>query len=185
MLIYSLILSVVTCVLSLIMASDFITFGTGLLMIIGVLFGSMATTSLAEIFRKRYRELIPNNSILRGFIDYGLSASSVFFPLMINLFIAGLSEMGMMMAVFGGDNTVMVLIQIVWIAISVVLGTTFTLVAYPKSEFNTVITMTDKMKNQIKDKVNKVTEIKKNCIHCNSEIEKAAKFCPYCGKENN
>lgn len=45
--------------------------------------------------------------------------------------------------------------------------------------------MTDKMKNQIKDKVNKATEVKRNCIYCNGKIEKVAKFCPHCGEDNS
>lgn len=184
MLIYSLIISIITSFIALFVASDFITFGTGLWLVIGTIFGSMATISMSEIFRKQYRESIPNNKILRGFIDYGVGVSSVFFPLVFNLFIAGLSEMGTMMMMFGGSNSGIVIVHIIWIIISVIFGVTFTLVAYPKSEFDSMIDMTDKMKSQIKDKVNKVTEIKQNCLHCNGEIDKKTKFCPHCGGEN-
>ncbi|MGL4688199.1 MAG: zinc ribbon domain-containing protein [Fusobacteriaceae bacterium] len=181
MLIYSLVLSVVACVVSLIMAQSFINFGTGILLLVVAFFSSMATTSVTEIFRKRYRGLIPNNKVLEGLMDYGLSASALFFPLILNLIIAGISTMGMRMSYLGMSQTGIFFIQIVWIVTSVIFGITFTVVAYPESEFYTILKITDKIKNQIK---NKTTDTKKNCSYCNGKVEESAKFCPHCGKEN-
>ena len=181
MYIYSLILSTIGTILGLYWLKDFLTFGTGILIFLSLFLGCIATTSLCELFRQHYRNQLPKNNLIIYFIDYGIYACSIIFPLALTIAIGATTSM---INLIMNANSVLIL----WTLINVIFAFTFTVIAYPKESTNLLseakVTFKDTL-NKVKNTNEKDTNEKILCQRCSHLNENTQNFCQNCGEKLN
>ena len=174
MYIYSLILSATGTILGLYCLKSFLNFGTGILMFLSLFLGCIATTSLCELFRQNYRNKIPENNFIIYFIDYGIYACSIIFPLAFTVAIGAATSM---INLIMNANSVLIL----WTLINIIFAFTFTTIAYPNEStqlFSKVKEIFNETLNKVKNS-NEKENIK--CPKCDHLNENTHHFCQNCG----
>ena len=176
MYIYSLILSAIGTILGLYCLKNFLSFGTGILIFLSLFLGCIATTSLCELFRQNYRHKIPKNNFIIYFIDYGIYACSIIFPLAFTVAIGAATSM---INLIMNANSVLIL----WTLINIIFAFTFTAIAYPNESTN-LFSKVKEIFNETLNKVKNNNEKEKiKCPKCEHLNENTHQFCQNCGEK--